>query len=221
MAKHLLILLFSIFFISNSANALQMAEIEYIVPIDYKLLNEQDINTYAEQYYKDYLNTKDTKALQNMLTTYTLLSNIDETNPLYLTRVGIAYDKMKTDRLAKSYFYRSMCVAGQNPYVYSAFGDFWFDRTRYRKALHNYLTSNDYGYDTNFNNLEKLGMCYEKLGDYKSAIKYYKMAIQINQGDTEEVKKKNEELTNKIQMLEALLLENPNYDNTEKGQKKE
>ena len=220
--KHLFILLFSMFFISSSAYALQMVEIEYIVPIDYKLLDEKDLNTYAEEYYKDYLNTKSEKALQNMLTTYTLLTNIDETNPLYLTRVGIAYDKMKIDKVAKSYFYRSMCIAGQNPYVYSAFGDFWFDRTRYRKALHNYLTSNDYGYDTNFNNLEKLGKCYEKLGDYTSAIKYFKLAIQVNQGDTEEIKKQNEELTNKIKELEALLLENPTYKNSlEKGQNKE
>lgn len=219
MIKQLLTFLVTIFFISNSAFALQTVKIEYIMPIDYSVMDEKAISTEADNFYKQYQESKDSAALQNMLSTYTLLTNINKDNPFYFVRVGIAYGKLKNDRFAKSYFCRGMTIIDRYPYAYAAFGDFWFERVKYRKALKNYLQANEYGYESNFDNLNKIGTCYKKLGDYKSAIRYFQSALEYNKCEpgTDPIKDaQNEELRNQIQELEALLLENPTYDEKER-----
>lgn len=194
------------FLLLNSMNvhALETVKIEYTVPIDYSYLDENTLSKEAEAFFQNYLETKDEKALQNMLTTYTILTNINKENPLYFVRVGIAYDKMKNDRYAKSYFGQSMCIQHRYPYAYAAFGDYWFERCRYRKALTNYLMANDFGYNSDYNNLVKTGTCFEKLGDYSSAINFYRKALKY--------KPEDEELMNKIQLLEDKLMQNSLYN---------
>lgn len=187
-----------------NVHALETAKIQYTVPIDYKFLDEETLNKAAEGFFQEYMETKDEKALQNMLSTYTILTNVNKENPLYFVRVGIAYDKLKNDRYAKSYFGQSMCIQHRYPYAYAAFGDFWFERCRYRKALSNYLMANDFGYNSDFDNLIKTGICFEKLGDYSSAINFYRKALTY--------KPEDEELTKKIQVLEDKLMQNSLYN---------
>lgn len=204
MHKHLLALLFAMFFISNTVHALETGKVQYTVPIDYTFLDEESLSKQAEEFFQIYMETQDKKALQNMLTTYCILTNVNKENPLYFVRVGIAYDKLKNDRYAKSYFGQSMSIQHRYPYAYSAFGDYWFERCRYRKALANYLIANDFGYNSDYNNLVKTGTCFEKLGDYSSAINFYRKALQY--------KPEDEELANRIQLLENKLMENSLYN---------
>lgn len=203
----LLLTVFLMFIISTNVNALEAAKIEYQVPIDYSKLDETGLSLEAERFYQLYLSTNDEAALQNVLSLYTLLVNINKENPFYPVRVGIAYDKLKNDRYAKSYFYRSMCVQNNYPNAYQAFGDFWFERVQYRKALKNYLYANNYGFTDDFVNNCMIAKCYEKLGDYTSAIKFYNKALAI---------KNKDEINEKIRFLEGLLLNNSKYDERER-----
>ena len=191
-----------------SVMALETGTIEYKVPINYKYLDENAINNAAENYFKAYMETNDENMLKKMLSAYCLLTNINKENPLYFVRVGIAYDKLKNDRYAKSYFGQSMCIQNRYPYTYSAFGDFWYERCRYRKALKNYLLADDYGYSTDYDNLVKVGKCFEKLGDYSSAIDFYKKALSYHP--------ENEELPVIIQNLELKLQQNSLYNERER-----
>lgn len=206
--SRLFFIVFFLLFNTLTVHALETVKIEYTVPINYKFLDEKSISAEAENFFQTYMETKDEKALQNMLSAYCLLTNMNKENPLYFVRVGIAYDKLKNDRYAKSYFGQSMCIQHSYPYSYAAFGDYWFERCRYRKALKNYLIANDFGYNTNYDNLYKVGVCFEKLGDYSSAINFFKKAL--------EYKPENEELINRIQMLEEKLQMNSIYNERER-----
>lgn len=204
----LLFTLLILIFTTLQSQALETVKIQYQVPINFKYLNEQQISSQAEQYFNQYMKTNDQASLQKMLSAYCLLTNINKENPLYFVRVGIAYDKLKNDRYAKSYFCQGMCIEHSYPYTYSAYGDFWFERCRFRKALSNYLTANDLGYNSNYENLVKVGTCFEKLGDYSSAINFYKKALKI--------KPENQELLIRTQRLEERLQQNSLYNEQER-----
>lgn len=203
---------FIIFLLSNSpCYSVQSGQIEYTVPIDYSFINESVLNNESEQLFSQYMNTEDTEQkkalLEQLLSNYSILSKINKDNPLYFVRLGIIYDKLGKDRYAKSNFCRGSNLLPDYAYAFYAFGNYFFDRFEYKKALREYLRAYNYGYNTHYDNLYHIGIIYEKFGDYTSAIKYFKNASMYNN---------NEELTNKILKLEELLEINSLY-NQKKG----
>ena len=202
-----LILLFVGFLIVNPVCAMQTGQIQYTMPVDYSLIDESALNKESEALFQTFKTVEDEyqqkKMLEHLLSNYSILSKIDKENPLYFTRLGIIFDKMNKDRWAKANFCRSVNLVQKNPYAYYSFGNYYFDRFQFRKALRQYMYAFNTGYDSNYDNLHQIGKIYEKLGDFSSALLFYKKALVYND---------NEELRKKITQLEGLLEDNSLYD---------
>ena len=184
----------------------QQGGIQYSIPTDYSKINETELNNEAETLFQRFLQTEDPQQrfhlLNQMLSDYSILGEINKDNPLYFARLGIIYDKLGKDRYALSNFSRSSNILPNYPYAYYSFGNFYFDRGRYIKALIQYKKAYNSGYDNHFYNNYQIGRIYEKFGDFSAAITYYKRALVIND---------SVELRQKIQELEELLNNNPLY----------
>lgn len=205
--KHFIILVLLIFGFSIPSFAVQKGQVQYTIPIDYSLFNESELNSEAESFYKDYLKTNDEKMKQmllvKMLSDYCILAEINKGNPLYFTRLGIIYDKLGKDRYAKSNFFRSTNLVPDYPYSFYSFGNYFFERKDYKKALREYLKAYNCGYDNDYDNLYQIGTVYEKFGDFSESIKFFKKALVV---------KDSEELRAKILKLEEIYEANPLYD---------
>lgn len=201
------------FFIAICSYAVQSGKVEYVVPMDYSLIDENQVSTEAEALFNNYLKTdNDTekiKILNQMLLKYNVLTLINLENPLYFTRLGIIYDKLGNDRYALMNFFRGSNLQDDYPYAFSSFGNYYFSRYDLKKALRLYKKAYDCGFNTDYDTVYHLGVIYEKYGDFTNALKYYKEALAI---------KNTEELNNKILLLEELLSKNTLY-NLDRGYK--
>ena len=179
-------------------------------------INESALSSEAEDLFNQYFNTADenlkTRLLYSIISDYCILGEIDRENPLYFARLGIAYGKLGKDRYAKSNFFRCTNLNDSYPYGFYWFGNYYFDRQDFRKALKSYLKAYNCGYNTDYNTLYQIGVIYEKFGDYSYAIKYFKQALLYND---------SQELRDKIRGLEELLEANPLYDARKRVEKEE
>ena len=202
------LIFFGIFLISNHAYSVQQGQVQYVIPIDYSMINETELKNEAQSLYDDYLKTEDDVQkkilLDRMLSAYSVLGNVDEENPLYFTRLGIIFDKMGKDKYAKSNFCRATNLIPNYPYAYYSYANFFFERGKYRLALREYMRAYNVGYQNNYDTLYQIGIIYEKFGDFTSANSFYKRALSIKYSD---------ELNTKIKKLEELLTKNSLYDN--------
>lgn len=179
--------------------------IEYSIPVDYSKLNEVEVELKAREYFylaerleDGIINDDMTKAL--ML--YNILSEINPDKIEYPVKLGILYDKIKKDRQAKGNFSRALGIDNTNPLPYYHFGDFYYKRESYRKALKYYNEAYKRGFEKNYNTLCKIGDIYEKFGDTRSALKYLNDAL--NQSA-------NPDLENKIKRIELQDATNKEY----------
>jgi tetratricopeptide (TPR) repeat protein len=171
--------------------------IEYSIPIDYSKFSvpelEEKAKKYfylAEQYPKGSLNENITLALN----LYTILQNIDKENISYCLKLGKLYEWLGKDKYAKGNYARAISINEKNPEPYLYFGNYYYEKQLYRKALKYYGKSYSSGYENNYDVLYKLGDIFLKLGDTRAALKYLKLA---------EAQNPNEELSHKIQKVEA------------------
>ena len=201
--------------LSHPVNAVQTGGVQYNMPIDYSFINETNLNKEAENLFQSYIKAENSKQkeilLNKMLSDYSILSEINKENPLYVTRLGIIYDKLGKDRWAKSNFCKSTNLVPNYPYAFYSYGNFFFDRAEYRKALREYMRAYNTGYSSHYYNLYQIGVIHEKYGDFSEAIKFYKRAL---------VYKDTPELRGKIQKLEELLTANSLYNQRQKVNKK-
>lgn len=208
------IFLLTLFFSQSIVFAVQTGQIEYTMPVDYSFINEAELNKDSEQLFKLYMSIQDEEQkkelLNKMLSNYSILSKINKDNPLYFVRLGIIFDKLGKDRYAKSNFCRGSNLVPNYAYAFYAFGNYFFDRSEYKKALREYLRAYNLGYSAHYENLYQIGIIYEKFGDYSTAIRYFRNALQYNN---------NEELSNKILMLEELLEKNSLYNQKREWEK--
>ena len=89
------------------------------------------------------------------------------------------------------------------------FGEFYYTREDYTRALYYYNTAFENGYQETFNVLIKMAVMYEKLGDLLRANQYYKKAFLIQPNNTI--------LPEKIREIESLKYKNTGYYNKRKG----
>lgn len=194
-------------FICNSCFSVQQGGVQYVIPIDYSIIDEAALNNEAESLFSSYMAAEDEKQkkilLERMLSSYSILGNIDKGNPLYFTRLGIIFDKMGRDRYAKSNFCRATNLVPDYAYGFNCYGDFFFERSMYIKALREYMRAYNAGYQNNYDTLYQIGSVYEKLGDFTSAVGFYRKASAV---------KSSPELSEKIKNLEELLKNNSIYD---------
>ena len=194
----LILLIFSISLISSiPAFSAIKGRVDYSIPIDYSKLSEPELSTKARKYFYNVLDSKDNinpEDLTNALFLYYVLEQINPDSIEYALKLGILNDKAKRDRYAKGYFSKALGINKNNPEIYYYFGEFYYTRERYHKALRYYNEAYKHGFDKNYDTLYKIGDIYEKFGDSRSAIKYLKEA---------QTKKPSDKLENRILKIEA------------------
>jgi tetratricopeptide (TPR) repeat protein len=177
--------------------------IEYSIPVDYSKLSEQELVIKANDYYTKAIKLNDGKVspdITNALNLYGVLQNLNPEKISYCVRQGVLYDKIGMDKYAKGDFSKAIGINSSDPEPYFYFGEFYYKRALYRKALKYYYESYERGYSTNYDLLYKLGDVYEKIGDTKSALKYLEMAQSVGTSSDLEDKinrVKTQDLTNR------------------------
>lgn len=211
--KYFLIIILC-FILSPAVFAVERAGVQYVIPIDYSMINETKLKNEADAMYTDYLESQDAKQKQvllyRMLSACSVLGNVDKENPLYFTRLGIIFDKLGKDRYAKSNFCRAVNLIPNYPYAYYSFANYYFDRGKLRIALREYMRAYNTGYQNHYYTLYQVGTIYEKFGDFEKANSFFRRALSL---------KYSEELNQKIQNLDELLKNNSLY-NEQRGMRK-
>ena len=171
--------------------------INYSIPVDYSKLSEEELVDKAKVYYfnsqKAPKNTI-TEDVTNALVLYSVLEKINSKNPEYPLKQGVLYEKLNKNRYAKGCFFRAIGINPSNPEAYFYFGEYYYNKEMYRKALKYYNEAYKLGFSNNYDTLFRIGDIYEKLGDTRSALKYLNEAFQQSP---------NTNLENKIKKIEA------------------
>lgn len=200
------LLLFVLLFEPSVTFATKYATIEYDVPIDYSKIDKNALANQANLFFNHFEKITDEeykkKYIQPLLNRYSVLSVMAPEDPFYFTRLGILYDIMGQDTLAKSNFYKAINLVPKYPYATFSFGNYYYKRGYYRKALNQYKMALGISYPYSYDRFMKMGSIYEKLGNYKLALSMYKSAYQEKNGL---------ELYNKILLLEDLNTKNMLY----------
>ena len=104
--------------------------------------------------------------------------------------------------MAKEYFYKASNLNVNNPYANFYFGEFYFKRNDYKRALRYYNIAYNNGLNNRYDLNLRLATIYEKFADLVNAKKFYEVSYSMNPN--------NVELRQKIQSLNEL-----NYDKSE------
>ncbi len=179
--------------------------IEYSIPVYYDNISETELAEKGKVPYFNALKLKDGEVNEDMtlaLNIYSILQNKNPENVDYPVRLGILYDKIGKDRYAKGELSRAIGIDSKRPEPYFYFGEYYYKRQMYRKALKYYQRAFESGYGLNYDTLFKIGDIYEKLGDSRTALQYLKDAS---------AQSPNSELDSKIQRIEAFNSANNEY----------
>lgn len=184
----------------------QFVNIEYDVPIDYSKIDKNALANQANQFFDYFEQITDTeyrkRYIQPLLNRYSVLSVMAPDDPFYFTRLGILYDELGEESYAKSNFFKATNLVPDYKYASYSFGNFYFKRGYYRKALRQYKLADGINSPYKYERFMKMGAIYEKLANFKYALIMYKAAYQ---------EKNSTELYNKIQLLEDLNSKNMLY----------
>ena len=167
------------------------------IPVYYDNLSESELLEKGEVCFHNAIMLKPREINEDMtqaLNIYTMLQNVNPENTDYPVALGRLYDKLGKDRYAKGGFSHAISINSAKPEPYFYFGEYYYSRNMYRKALKYYNEAYKNGFNTNYDLLFKMGDVYEKLGDTRSALKYLKDA---------EKQSPNSELSAKIKRIEA------------------
>ncbi len=203
MQKIILTIIFAV--IPLYSFALQKGGIEYVPKIDYNLINTADFEKKAFEHYTIATTTdieeERIKNTEFALGEYRALLTKHPDNADYALKLALLYELVNNNRYAKSFFYQALGINPKYTQAYEAFGNYYFKKEDYRRALRQYNEA--YILNSNIYNVNyKIGVIYQKLGDTRSALKYLKQANKINT---------SEDLENKIRLLEELNSSNELY----------
>ena len=205
-AKHIFLVFCLCVFINRCYATTKYVNIEYDVPIDYSKIDKNALATQANLFFNHFEQITDDeykkKYIQPLLNRYSVLSVMVPEDPFNFTRLGILYDIMGNDRYAKSCFFKATNLVPDYAYATYSFGNYYYKRGLYRKALAQYKVSEGLPYPYSYDRYMKMGAVYEKLGNYKEALVFYKSAYKQQNGL---------ELYNKILLLEELNSKNMLY----------
>ena len=174
--------------------------------VDYSVMDPEPIQTEADYYLDTALVTDDEQIRQGFLEVaagkYFLLSKINPQAVTPYVQLARIYDITKHDRYAKEYFYRATNLENLSPFANFYFGEYYFRRDDFRRALRYYQIAYQNGYDNIYELNLRLAVIYEKLGDLENAKKFYTSASSIDATETN--------ILNKIEQINQL-----NYDKSE------
>lgn len=200
-----ILVIFGFSFICMPVYSAYKGGISYSIPIEYKNLSENELESKAEHYF--YLsaplnNGVISEETSSALVIYSILQNMNPQNIDYSVKLGLLYDKINKDRYAKGSFARAIGIEPFNPKPYFYYGEFYYKRNQYKQALRYYNKAFEYSENPDYELCYKLGEIYEKFGDTRKSLEYYRLA---------QTKSPNEKLDYKIRYVEALETANKVY----------
>jgi tetratricopeptide (TPR) repeat protein len=196
---------------SLTVSASQFGEIHYNdTLIDYSKIDKNKTLYFADFYFNKALKEKNNDEklgyLQKASGMYFLLSQIDSGDLYPIVQMARVYDYENQNSYAKAYFYKALKIERYNAATNYYFGEYYYSRDDYRRALYFYNTAFENGYRENYDVLLKMAIMYEKLGDLLRANQYYKKAYLV--------KPDSKELPDKIRELESIKYKNTGYYNS-------
>lgn len=187
--------------------AVQRAFVEYNSDkIDYSVMDAAKVQNEATAAFNQALSSTSSsdkeKFFDIAMDKYYILTKIypEKINPsVQLARI---YDVKNKDKLAKQYFYHATNIEPHNAFANFYFGEYYFNRKDYKRALKYYLIAYNNGYNNFYMLNYRLGTIYEKFADLSSAKRFYNSAYSL--------RKDNPELPERVNSINEL-----NYDKSE------
>lgn len=197
-------------YIHNTAFAVEFGEVNYNnALIDYSKIDKDSTQKLADYYFQKALesqtNSKKKEYLQKASGEYFILTKIEPHNIYPLVQLARVYDYEKQNSYSKAYFFRALKIDKKDALTNYYFGEYYYTREDYKRALYYYNMAFENGHKENFNVLIKMAIMYEKLGDLLRANQYYKKAFLIQPN--------NNLLPEKIREIESLKYQNTGYYN--------
>jgi tetratricopeptide (TPR) repeat protein len=199
---------------SNIAKATEFGEIRYSKDafIDYTKIDKSKTLSLADFYFDKALsaNNKEEKQayLEKASGEYFILTQAEPKKLYPIVQLARVYDFEGQNSFAKAYFFKALKIDKSNAETNYYFGDFYYSRNDYKRALYYYNKAFENGYEANFSVLIKMAVMYEKLGDLEKANRYYKRAFIA--------KPNSQALPDKIIELEDLQYKNTGYYNKQR-----
>lgn len=193
---------------SNFVYAVEFGEIQYDnALIDYTVIDKDSTLKLADYYFEKALNSEDKQTkkefLQKASGEYFILTRINPRDLYPIVQLARVYDFEEQNSYSKAYFFKALKIDKNNAATNYYFGEYYYKRDDYKRALYYYNTAFQNGYKENYDVLIRMATMYEKLGDLLRANQYYKKAFLVNMED--------EILPDKIRKLESLRYQNTGY----------
>ena len=193
-------------------NAIEYGSVHYDKKessINYSAFDRDKTQKYADLFFNRAMKSKDEAFKKELLNEaagqYYILSRIEPNDLDTLIQLGRIYDYDRKNNYSKSYFYRALEINKNYAPANYYFGDYYYSRKDYKKALYYYEKAFKNGYKANYDVLIKMATIYEKLGDLLKANQYYKKAFLA--------KKDKSEIADKIREMEDLNYKDTGYYN--------
>ncbi len=151
---------------------------------DYSVLNGDKIRTDADYFWGAYENTKDNKYLGTAMGKYYILTKIYPVEIYPMVQLARTYDEKHLDKFAKEYFNTGLNINKNDPYLNYYFGDFYYKRADYKRALRHFKIAYNNGYTEYYDLNYKIATIYEKFADLLNAKYYYEKAYSLNQNNS-------------------------------------
>lgn len=170
---------------------------EQSLVIDYSHFDAGKVKETADNFFQSAVDSQNgeekSEYLKNAAAQYYILSNINKSDLYPYIQLARIYDMQKNDSYAKAYFYKALGINSRNSDANFYFGEFYYAREDYKKALIYYQKSLKLGKENDYVILKKIGKIYERFGDLQRANTYFQKSLEINPED-EELMSKTQEL---------------------------
>lgn len=191
------------------ANAAEFASVQYNkgIFIDYNQMDKAKIQNDADSLLEQALKSEDLQTKKDLFQKaagqYYILTRLEPNNIQAVTNLARVYDYENKNTYAKAYFYKALEIDKNDINTNYYFGNFYYSRNQYQKALKYYKLALKNGYPQSHDLMSKMAGLYEKLGDLQKASQCYKKAFLENRKDSD--------IANKIIELENLKTKNARY----------
>lgn len=199
---------------SNMASAINFGEIKYNDNfIDYSRIDNVQTLKAADYYFNKALSTTNkvekNDYLKKASAEYFILTKFEPDNLYSIIQLARIYDLTEKDSYAKGYFFQALKIDKNNAVTNYYFGDFYYKRREYTRALYFYNKAFENGLQENSEIILKMASIYEKLGDLLRANQYYKKAYLLDIA--------NKKLPDKIRSIESIKYKNTGYYRSVQG----
>ncbi len=188
----LTILFLMILFPVCSTYAVQSGNIEYNAAaqlFDYSKLDITPVLEEADYYFDIAMQLEEPQEKDRFINLamgkYYLASKINPDDERIYVQIARIYDELKKDSLAKSNFFHATNLVANDPYANFWFGEYYFKRRDFKRALKHYTIAYNNGYANNYDLNFRLATIYEKFADLMNAKKFYEATYSLKPEDTE------------------------------------